>query len=307
MRMRIEIKKIDVGRWKVREGYNGQEFTELKESILENGLVVPLACREVDGRYELVCGHRRYQALVEIGAQETEITVHDWDDEACMIAALAENVQRKNLSAEEEGRAYIRMQGEFGLSLRQIAARIGVHHSHIDRMIAYVREIEQMQLVADGDKPSEFVVRAVRTSGVPDEYKKPIVEKALKEDLTAKEVERVAKSVAIAPEPAKEKLIEHPYSTFVHDPDRVAEQIKLTPGRDPVVQKPKPKADADWRQTPEVKAMLDRLAQIEKEWAPAYLKMIDLGKLDPAGYAFVAGKVRRAITALEKVLERLEE
>jgi len=305
--MKVKVKKIDVGRWKVREGFNGQEFQELKESILENGLVVPLACREVDGRYELVCGHRRYQALVEIGAQETEITVHDWDDEACMIAALAENVQRKNLSAEEEGRAYIRMQEEFGMTQEQIAERVGIRQWHVSRLIAYVHEIDGLQLYADGIKPSEYVIRAVRTSGVPEEYKKPIVEKALKEDLTAKEVERVAKSVAIAPGPAKEKLIEHPYSTFVHDPDRVAEQIKLTPGRDPVVQKPKPKADADWKQTPEVKAMLDRLAQIEKEWAPAYLKMIALGKLDPAGYAFVAGKVRRAITALEKVLEKLEE
>jgi len=305
--MKVKIKEIDVGRWRVREDFNGQEFQELKESILENGLVVPLACREMDGRYELVCGHRRYQALVEIGAQETGITVHDWDDEACMIAALAENVQRKNLSAEEEGRAYIRMQEEFGMTQEQMAERVGVDQTRISQLIQYVHEVEELQLQDRVLKPSERVVRAIRRSGVPEEYKKPIVEKALKEDLTAKEVERVAKSVAIAPEPAKEKLIEHPYSTFVHDPDRVAEQTRRTPGRDPVVQKPKPKADADWKQTPEVKAMLDRLAQIEKEWAPAYLKMINLGKLDPAGYAFVASKVRRAITALEKVLEKLDE
>lgn len=65
------------------------------------------------------------------------------------------------------------------MTQEQIAERVGISQQYVDRLIAYVHEIDGLGLHAQGVRPSERVVRAVRTSGVPEEYKKPIVEKAL--------------------------------------------------------------------------------------------------------------------------------
>ncbi len=285
--MIVKINQIDVGRWKVRQALNGQPFDELRASIAENGLVVPLACREVNGKFELVCGHRRIAALNALGKTEVEIDVHDWNDEACMIASLAENVQRQNLTSEEEGRAYMRLKSDYQYSNNDVASRMGISKSRVHQLIRYIDELDGME-VHLVETPTEKVVRAVRESGVDDKYREHIIKKAVDEGLTSAQVTKVAKTVAKVIDPkAKQKMIDRPFSAVLHDPERMpdhAQQQKRRSGvRDDIV---------DW--TPEVASVLevwnlypghwnDVMESITKDkWAPEALEFFLGKRLRPA-------------------------
>lgn len=80
----------------------------LVQSIASDGLLQPLLVKEEkDGEYELIAGHRRYTALYylifvekrELGRIPVNVVASDKDKD---ILQLTENLQRKNLSVDEE-------------------------------------------------------------------------------------------------------------------------------------------------------------------------------------------------------------
>lgn len=80
----------------------------LVQSIASDGLLQPLLVKEEkDGQYELIAGHRRYTALYylifvekrELGRIPVNVVAADKDKD---ILQLTENLQRKNLSVDEE-------------------------------------------------------------------------------------------------------------------------------------------------------------------------------------------------------------
>ena len=99
--------------------------------------------RVFDGQtptHEIVFGHRRHQACLELGLPVHAVLVEDMDDRALFEAMDRENRGRKNLSAWEQGRMYdqaIRC----GLypSLRRLSDSLGVNLSDASRSVQLAR------------------------------------------------------------------------------------------------------------------------------------------------------------------------
>jgi len=313
--MKIPLSKLRPSRFQSRSQMNGQSMAELKASVEEVGLAVPIKVRPMGEHYEIVYGHRRVEAARQLGWPEIEAFIEELTDEQVMLQGLAENVQRDDLTDTEKGRAFIRLRDDFGMSLRQIGRELGIDIAEVSRCVILVEDenLEPLREIENADDHQHSFGdvaakgRIARSVGDDPELVRKMAEKIAKEGLSAPQADRVAKAVKAAPPQVKAKLLEHEYSPLVHDPDRVAQQVKRTPGRDPLLEERTPKKDAEWRSVPEVKEMLNRLKTIEKEWAPAFERVIEVGKLDPAGYAFVAGLLHRAIDALHGVLDWLEE
>lgn len=314
--MKIPLNKIRPSRFQSRSKMNGQPMAELKASMQEVGLAVPIKVRPLGEEYEIVYGHRRVEAAKQLGWSDIEAFVQELTDEQVMLQGLAENVQRDDLTDTEKGRAFIHLRDDFGMSLRQIGRELGINYAEVALCVALVEDenLEPLRAVENDCYGNHRAVGDVarkgsiaRSVGDDPALVRKMAEKIAKEGLSAPQADRVAKSVKLAPPAVKQKLLEHEYSPLVHDPDRVAQQVKRTPGRDPLLEERTPKKDAAWRSVPEVKEMLNRLSIIEKEWAPAFARLIEVGKLDPAGYAFVAGRLHRTIDALHRVLDWLEE
>lgn len=130
----IEVEKIVPNPYQPRRVFEEEALEELAASIREFGVLQPLVVvkrvEEVPGGaavcYELIAGERRLMAAKRAGLERVPAIVRQADSHAEKLeVALIENLQRRDLSSLETARAYARLQEEFGLTQREIGARVG--------------------------------------------------------------------------------------------------------------------------------------------------------------------------------------
>ena len=99
---------------------------ELSRSIRTSGLVQPIVVRPLsDGEYEIIAGERRWRAAQLAELDEVPVMVRDIPDEAALVTALIENIQREDLNPIEEAGGIKRLLDEFGLTHEQAASGVG--------------------------------------------------------------------------------------------------------------------------------------------------------------------------------------
>src|SRR5205085_4923327 len=93
----VETLSIRPGRYQPRTRMDEQALTELAQSIRSQGLLQPLIVRPLNGAYELVAGERRWRAAQLAGLAQVPAVVREVPDEAALVMALIENIQREDL------------------------------------------------------------------------------------------------------------------------------------------------------------------------------------------------------------------
>ena len=86
-----------------------ESMIELIESISIHGILNPLLVRpleDVDGKYEIISGHRRYAAAQKLGLKKVPCTVHFIDRDAATVMMVDSNCQRTELLPSEKAKAY---------------------------------------------------------------------------------------------------------------------------------------------------------------------------------------------------------
>lgn len=116
--------------------FAGVEFQRLKEEIASAGRnVQPIKVRRVAERkgadFEIVFGHRRHRACLELGLRVAAV-VEDLSDQELFAEMDRENRQREDLSAWEQGVMYKRALDEkLFPSVRKLAEQLGVSHGAV--------------------------------------------------------------------------------------------------------------------------------------------------------------------------------
>jgi ParB family transcriptional regulator, chromosome partitioning protein len=109
-----------------RKRFEPEATAGLAASIRHQGVLQPVVVRpRREGGYELIAGERRWRAAREAGSATVPAVVREADDRDSLLLGLVENVARENLSPVEEARAYAVLMDEFGLSLADVADRVG--------------------------------------------------------------------------------------------------------------------------------------------------------------------------------------
>jgi ParB family transcriptional regulator, chromosome partitioning protein len=111
------------------------DVADLAESIRAYGLLQPIVLRPVDGRYEVVAGHRRLAAVAMLGWEDIPASVRDADDGDAFLLTLVENLQRSDLSPKEESRALETLVRERGWSTRQVAEAIKRSPAYVSKRL----------------------------------------------------------------------------------------------------------------------------------------------------------------------------
>ncbi|NRF65579.1 ParB/RepB/Spo0J family partition protein [Aquincola sp. S2] len=115
-------------------------FARLKASIeLAGGNAQPILVRRAAeaGRYEVVFGHRRHRACLELGLAVLAVL---WDgpmpDLDLFLSMDRENREREDPSAYEQGQTYVRaLEAGLFVSQRRLAEAIGVSHTWVRKAI----------------------------------------------------------------------------------------------------------------------------------------------------------------------------
>ena len=118
-----------------RTDFNDVGLQELADSIKEHGIIQPLTVAEYpdrDGFYFIVAGERRCKAARLVGLAKVPALVRRVDGNQEMAElALIENIQRSDLNAIEEARAFNALIDVFGLSHDELSKRTGKPRSSI--------------------------------------------------------------------------------------------------------------------------------------------------------------------------------
>ena len=141
----ISIDLVEPNPYQPRLEFNDDALMDLAQSIRENGLIQPLTVREVDGKYQIVAGERRFRAMKLNGAVEIPAIVMDANEIQMAEMALVENIQRENLSAIEEAKSYVEIMKYAGLNQSQLALRVGKSQSSIANKIRLLNLNEEVQ------------------------------------------------------------------------------------------------------------------------------------------------------------------
>lgn len=126
---------------RVEHAYSTAEFGKLKEEIASaGGNVQPIKVRRVGDKLEIVYGHRRHRACLELGLPVLTIVSEGMSDQQLFVQMERENRERADLSAWEQGMHYARALEE-GLfpSLRQLALGLGANVSDMSRAITIAK------------------------------------------------------------------------------------------------------------------------------------------------------------------------
>ena len=140
---KMDPKTIRPSRWANRHetSFSTAEFAGLKADIEHAGgnvqpiLVRPL--KDEPGQFELVFGHRRHRASLELGIPVlASIWVDELGDAALFAAMDRENRERADLSPYEQGVMYQRaLEEQLFPTQRQLAEGLGVSHTWVRKAL----------------------------------------------------------------------------------------------------------------------------------------------------------------------------
>lgn len=186
----ISIKECRPNPYQPRKTFHADAIEELKDSILEYGIIQPLIARKSIKGYEIVVGERRFRAAKEAGLEKVPVVVKDLTDEKMMEIALLENLQREDLTPIEEAHAYANLIKELKVTQEELSKRLGKSRSHIANLVRLLSLPDQIIAYINNGELSMGHGRALL--GIKDEnLLLPFVKRILKEKLNVRQVEQM--------------------------------------------------------------------------------------------------------------------
>lgn len=168
-----EVKKISVeeivpNRFQPRTVFADEKIEELSLTIRTHGIIQPIVVRQVDGRYEIIAGERRFRAVQKLGWETIPAIVKDFNDTETASVALIENLQREELSAIEEAVAYAKLLELHDLTQEALAQRLGKGQSTIANKLRLLKLPQEVQDALLQKKITERHARALIPLKKPD-------------------------------------------------------------------------------------------------------------------------------------------
>lgn len=126
----LSLDVLQVSPFQPRKHLNANAIAELAASIAEKGIIQPLLVRPVTSGFEIVAGERRFRAAKQAGLASVPVVVKDLSDQETLEIAIIENLQREDLNAVEEARAFQQLM-DFGQTQEDVAKAVGKSRSTI--------------------------------------------------------------------------------------------------------------------------------------------------------------------------------
>jgi ParB family chromosome partitioning protein len=195
----LGIDAIERSRFQPRTDFDPEQLRELADSIKQRGVIQPLLVRSAvttDGthRYELIAGERRWRAAREAGLTTIPAIVREANDQEVLEIALIENLQREDLNAVEEARAYEQLSTQFKLTQEQIAEKVGRSRAAVANSLRLLGLPGEVQSWIADNRLSVGHAKAILGLANPAEQRL-VAERVLKRNLTVRETEQLVEGL----------------------------------------------------------------------------------------------------------------
>ncbi len=184
----VPIEMLEPNKNQPRQYFDQEKIEELSLSIRESGMLQPIVVTEMDqqGKYEIVAGERRWRAASYADIKEVPILIKKLSREDVLKISLIENIQREDLTAIEEAKAYQQFKEEFGYTQEQIAQIVGKSRSHIANTLRLLNLPEDVKALIQEQKLTPGHARALLNEQDPSRTAYDILRKGL----TVRQAER---------------------------------------------------------------------------------------------------------------------
>ncbi|MEK7125190.1 MAG: ParB/RepB/Spo0J family partition protein [Patescibacteria group bacterium] len=198
----VEVGKIRSNPDQPRKDFDKDTLAELATSIRKYGILQPLLVAKMEDRtprgmdvfYQLIAGERRLRAAQLAGLPHVPVIIRDDIDDGKsqrLEMALIENLQREDLNALEEAQAYDRLQGEFGLTQKDIAIKVAKSREAVANSL---RLLKLPNYIRDALRDGRITASHARALLAFDNQakQKEVYEQILKGGFSSKDTERTA-------------------------------------------------------------------------------------------------------------------
>lgn len=187
-----------------RRIFDETALNELTESIAQRGVLQPIVVRPKGSGWQIVAGERRWRAAQRARLHDIPVIVREFDESETLEVALIENIQRSELNAIEEAKAYQRLAEQFGHSPEALSKLVRKSRSHITNLL---RLLDLPEVVQDALITRQLTMghaRALITAPDPQKLAEKVIEKGLSVRDTEKLVQEIKNGKSKEP-PSKAK------------------------------------------------------------------------------------------------------
>jgi len=141
----VPVEIVMANPYQPRESIDSRRLEELAASIRQTGVLQPVLVRKRGESYEIIAGERRLRAARIAGLSTIPVLVRDADERQMLEMALIENLQREDLNPIERANAYRTYCTKFGLSVQELADRLGEDRSTVANILRLLELPEQVK------------------------------------------------------------------------------------------------------------------------------------------------------------------
>lgn len=191
---KVNIDLIIPNRFQPRLNFEEKALQELASSIKEHGIIQPIVVRRLGDKYEIIAGERRYKAATMAGLTEVPVIISNLDDKQSALVAVAENVQRKNLSSIEEALSYKKIIDKNKITQEELAKRMGVSQSAVANKLRLLNLSKKVQNALLTEKISERHARSLLQ--LPTHEKQDeVLDEVIAKRMTVKQLDEYIKNL----------------------------------------------------------------------------------------------------------------
>lgn len=187
--IKVNLELLKTSPYQPRRNFSESDLKDLSNSIMKNGLMLPIIVREVDGNYEIVAGERRWRASKMAGLNEVPIIIKDLSDEQALEIALIENIQRQDLTSIEKAKGFQVLIDKYNHSQEQISKNIGKTRTYISNLLRLLKLPESVQNLVNESQISMGHARAL----VEYENAEELARKIVREGLSVRQTEEAVR------------------------------------------------------------------------------------------------------------------
>lgn len=230
----VAVDKVRANPFQPRTRFDRDGLEELKQSVLENGIIQPITVRRINGEFELIAGERRLRVVQELGFLKIPAFVMQVkSDDQMLELALVENIQREDLNPIEQAEAFQRLMKAYGLTQEIVAKKVGKDRATVAnfvRLLKLPEEIQQSLRRAEISMGHARALMGLTTASAQISVWK----KAVKQDWSVRKVEEVVREAQERGIPNKKqesKVKRAPYIIETEDELReiLGTQVKIKP------------------------------------------------------------------------------